>query len=494
MIAKLNRGAVLGFVRASNVGVWSAAGILLMFGLGGYAADDALRERLTEREDKRRPPQPTHFDLGGRPLTLSGEYEIGLDTRRRRVIGGTPRERDRRLVEQGLEAEAFYSFGAPLSLFAQALVNSESDKLARGNSRSDNFAERGEMWLFSENIRGSGISLDAGRLNFEDDRRWWWDGELDAVRVAYDGSRVGLDLAYAREFGPTRSDRGEIAAEEQGVHRVLGELSWDWSAGHAAELFFLQQSDRSTAGRIGQTLRRTREDDSDAKLTWLGLRFIGAFDGGSHGILGYWADAARVRGTERSIEYEDESATHSTVTEVSKRKVRGWALDVGVNWLLPMSWEPRLFVGYALGSGDATPDSGDDRTFRQSGLHANESGFGGVRRFAHYGVALEPELSNLRVFTLGAGCALLKSSSLDIVYHRYRLAERAGSLRGTALEFTLTGLDQDVGDGLDVVLGLEEWERFEFEFTVSAFRAGRAFGVDEGSKSYRGLISMRVAF
>jgi hypothetical protein len=273
-------------------------------------------------------------------------------------------------------------------------------------------------------------------------------------------------------------------------------VSWDYSAGHAAEAFFLRARDHSARGRPGEILRRNREDESDANLTWYGVRFIGAFDLGKRGVLGYWLDHARVRGRERVGEYEPlkDDASRSVVDSVSARDVRGSAIDVGVNWLLPLPWEPRVFVGYARGSGDKTPGAGSDRAFRQTGLHANESGFGGVRRFAHYGVALEPELSNLRVVTLGAGIALGKSSSLDIVFHRYQLLERAEELHNSALHFELTGLHRDLGSGLDIVLGLEEWERLEFEFTVSAFRTGRAFGTDEGHKSYRALLSMRYAF
>ncbi len=471
--------------------------LVLLGSARAYAADDELRERLTEREDKRRAPTPFSVDVAGRPLTLSGEVEIGVDSQRRRIYGTDARERDRRLFEPGVEAEAFYSFGKPLSLFAQVLFAHEKDLLTRTPGRvSEGFAERGEVWLASENIGGSNFSVEAGRLNFEDDRRWWWDGELDAVRIAHDGRAFGIDIAYGRELAPVRFDRDDIEADEDGIHRLIGEVSCDYGAGHVAEAFFLRARDHSARGRAGQILRRAREDELDANLTWYGLRFIGAFDLGERGVLGYWFDHARVRGRERVIEYEalEDDASRSVVDSVSVRGVRGSAIDVGFNWLLPLRWEPRVFVGYAQGSGDKTPAAGGDRAFRQTNLHGNESGFGGVRRFAHYGVALEPELSNLKVLTFGVGCALWKSSSLDIVYHRYQLLERAESLRDSALEFELTGLDRDLGQGVDVVLGLEEWERLEFEFTVSAFRAGRALGNEEGRNSYRALVSMRYAF
>jgi hypothetical protein len=57
-----------------------------------------------------------------------------------------------------------------------------------------------------------------------------------------------------------------------------------------------------------------------------------------------------------------------------------------------------------------------------------------------------------------------------------------------------TGKHRDLGTEIDVVLALEEWERLEFEFIASAFRAERAFGEEEGTWSYRGFLAMRIAF
>jgi hypothetical protein len=101
---------------------------------------DGLRERLTEREDKRRPPQPYHLHVGGRPLVLGGEYEAGLAGARRYVLGRRAREPDRVLLEQQIELETFYS-GAELSLFAQVDLVMEEDLLAHGRRVSDQYVE-----------------------------------------------------------------------------------------------------------------------------------------------------------------------------------------------------------------------------------------------------------------------------------------------------------------------------------------------------------------
>ena len=56
---------------------------------------DVLRERLTEREDKRRPPKPYYVHVAGRPLVVGGEHEGGLAAIRRYVLGKSPRQRNR---------------------------------------------------------------------------------------------------------------------------------------------------------------------------------------------------------------------------------------------------------------------------------------------------------------------------------------------------------------------------------------------------------------
>jgi alginate production protein len=92
---------------------------------------------------------------------------------------------------------------------------------------------------------------------------------------------------------------------------LIGEASWDWSRKHALQLFLLHQNDRSRTERPEEIVRVEREDESDARLTWLGARLIGVFDLHSRGFLGYWLDTAMVRGEERLVEYESLSARRS---------------------------------------------------------------------------------------------------------------------------------------------------------------------------------------
>ena len=459
-----------------------------------HAADEDLRLRLTEREDKRRPVEPWSTLVAGRPLTASGGLEINLESLQRRGLSNGSDQRNRLLSQQNLEAEAFYSFGGAFSIFAQFRAQKDKDYVAGAPDETTKpFLERGEMWLSSQGIAGSRINLDLGRLHFEDDRRWWWDEDLDAIRFTYEQPRFEIAVAVARELAPNRTARYVVAPEHDGIIRLIGEMSWDFRPNHALNLFLLHHRDRSRSEQFGQLTPREREDLSDGTLTWLGARVTGAFDFPPNAVIGYWFDTAWVRGRERTAQYQEISPQLSAVNQISDRIVRGNGFDLGVTLRLPVAREPRLYAGYALGSGDRPRDT-VDHSFRQSGIQANEPGFGGVRRFPQYGVLLQPELSNLKILTLGAGLSLLRSSSLDLVYHRYRLAELAQSLRTAKLDAVLTGGHHDVGTELDLILALEEWKRVEVELSAGTFRAGRAFGDGEGRRSYRGFFSVRIAF
>ncbi len=423
---------------------------------------------------------------------MSGSYEISVDNLRPANSRAELGRRDRLLLDHGVEAEAFYPLNSQWSLFAQLHLTQEKDlHSGRFERIADHYLERGEMWLCATNIGGSNFSLDIGRLDFEDDRRWW-DKKLDALRVSHKTDHVEIALAPAQEIASDRLNRADIAPEQQRVRRLIGEATWDWQRNHALQFFSLHQNDGSLRDAVGNRVDNKRRDESDAPLTWIGASASGAFDLAERGRIGYWLDAAWLRGKERRSELNLIDVDQGIVANVAQRKVRGWGFDSGVSWLIPARYETRFYAGYAYGSGDPNPGDETDRAFRQTGLATNEAGVGGAQRFPHYGIGLNPELTNLKIVTLGAGLNMLKSSSVDLVFHRYRLANSADALRNARVDGTLVG--KNVGSGIDLVITIEEWERLEFEFSVSAFRAGRGFGEEAGKRSYFGFVGMRIAF
>ena len=448
----------------------------------------SLRARLTEREDEIRVPQPLTIDFLGYPLSATLQYELAFDWIRQITRDPPSRGKSQVLFEQEAKPELFFTLGPQLSFFAQARVGMERDfPSATQQRKSRSFVERGEMWLYSEPIPGSAsLNLAVGRLDFEDDRRWWWDEDLDALRITVAGESFELSIAAGRELYPTRSDRRFVAP--------IAEASWDWRADHSIQLFALFHDDRSRTPGIGEFVSREREDAADAKLTWLGARVTGAWTSKSAGVVGYWVDTAWVRGSERALDLAAVSTTQSVVNERVDRDVRGWAFDVGATWIAPLAFEPRFTLGYARGSGDTNRHDGRDRAFRQTGLQTNAPGFGGVQSFPGYGQLLDPELSNLSVATASAGISLFNASSLDLVYHQYRQLVPTDSLRNARLNASLTGRDRDLGHGIDVVLAVEEWGQLHFELAASAFRTGAAFGTQRVHWAFGAFTALRLAF
>ena len=452
---------------------------------------DEQRTRLTGRVDENRVKQPWTIPFLGYPLSLSVQYELAMDWLR---PVAAPSSKTQRLIEQQAEAELFYTLGPSLSVLVQTrLKTQETLRTPTPSGASDFFLERGEMWLTSENILGLPLSVEIGRLDFEDDRRWWWDEDLDAVRVTLAGKTMELTLAVAQELGPTRTDRSFIEPARQGVLRVIAEANWDWDIDHTLQLFALHHNDRSPNHRIDEVVDSLREDEIDAKLTWLGARASGMWTA-KPGVFRYWVDTAGVRGEERTVNYLPLSGRQSVVDERVQRKVSGWAVDLGLTWTAPINLAPRLSLGYARGSGNKKDGGVHDSAFRQTGLNSNAPGFGGVQGFPSYGMLLDPELSNLAIVTVGIGRGLFASSSLDLVYHAYRQIEPTNSLRHSRLEAGLTGQDRRIGQGLDLVLAVEESDWVEFELTASTFRAGEAWGVRRGEWTFGGFAAVRLAF
>jgi alginate production protein len=452
---------------------------------------DELRRRLTEREDKVRTDAPLQLNVAGRPLIISGQAGVDVDYLRVPARAGPSDESDRLLAAE-LEVEAFYALDAKLAFFAQLRLTHDRARRRGGATQSATYVERGEMWLYAGDLGGTPLLLEVGRLNFEDDRRWWWDAELDAARIAYESQRVEATLAYAQEVAPSRSDRSAVDPEHARVQRWIAHATWDWAPAHALSGYALRHRDRSARAAVGQVVSTRRKDESDARLTWLGAGAAGEIERGTRGVFSYHVDAARVRGDEWLAEL-DTGSESSVVERVAYRSVRGWAFDAGLRYSVETTALPRVFVAYAWGSGSAST-AATDRSFRQTGLQTNEAGFGGVKHFAHYGAALDPELSNLRIATLGIGAAPSRSSSVDVVYHHYRLAAAATSLRGARIDAELTGSSRALGSGIDVVAAVEAAERFELSVIASTFRAGAAFGPQQGQRYWFGGLALRVAF
>lgn len=287
----------------------------------------------------------------------------------------------------------------------------------------------GEAYMYLRDLFSSGWDMQLGRQDFDEKREWLYDQELDGLRMIRSAASWRLELSATGILS-------HAPQSEQDKFNLIAYLSNNDFDRHLATF---------AISRIDQ------RDDSVA--THVGVRGWGPVGGRLEG----WFDTAFLEG---------EDATGA--------RVRGQGFDVGL--MLPFA-ERRAWVygGFAFGSGDDSSDG----TFRQTGLADNTDAFGGVTTFRYYGELFDPQLSNMTIATLGAGVRIAKSTSLDLVWHRYDQVDAQASLLESGIRRTPTGLDRQLGWEFDLVLGSRAIEGLPIEAVLGWFEPADALPGDD---------------
>ncbi len=423
-----------------------------------------------------------------RGFEFGGEYELISDNRNRFFLGERKQDNFLRL-DQELQLRAKYRHNGWISVLVEGKILGESELYDGGHSRQSVFRlERGETWVRFEKLFAADVSLKVGRQTFEEPRRWWWDDDLDALQLRYRGDSWSYEFGIAREMAPLSTLESFIDPENENVIRVLGRLDWRYASNHALALFFLHQNDLSSTPSPGATLNRNREDSSDARLWWAGLRAIGMAPVNGYGEVFYWADTAIVAGKEKLLDFTSATDRKIRVDSRDRRKVLGWAIDLGTRWASPLPLDPLFTTGFALASGDRNPDRGRDQSFRQTGLQSNDE------QFRTYGELLRPELSNLFIPVFAVEFPIFSKSHLEFAYRHFRQLYAVPFLRDARLQADPRGIKKNIGQEWMIYFGIKEWENAELELVGAAFRAGNAYGSSSGQKAYSLFLKMTYEF
>lgn len=453
------------------------------------------RPDIFTRAEEHRPAEQRIYMLFGRPLRVGGELELRsrLEVDYRLEDGAADNELQMR---PKLELETSYQISERTyaylegKLFVRSIVYEEGTS----GSSSEGFVERGEMWLYSGQMFGSPLSLQVGRQRFHERREWFWDEDLDAIRLHFDAGRLHLEGAIAERVAQISTRDDHMDPEQRNVLRLLSRADFEWADDHHFELFALHQRDTSNSHFEGEVLRSAERDESDADLTWLGVGLRGELEIDRVGEFEYWLDGATVNGDEAFTDYDVAPGGLRLVDTITDHDVRGWGFDAGATWRTSWPLRPSFTAGYARGSGDTGMIDDTDSGFRQPGLQDNNGKWYGVNRFRYYGELLRPELSNLVVTTLSLGLPILRSSSVELTYHRYRQDHRSNFLRDAELQRDPDGTSRDIGDELDVAIGLEEWTHLEIELIGAVFDAGSAFGSPDEDRAYFAELKVKYNF
>lgn len=432
---------------------------------------------VSQRPDERRAEQPFTVQMFGRPVELGMSYEGSVEQRRDFDLNGA-RNRDRDVADHELKLDARWKTDENTTWFVQGVGLSD-----RRRSRSDRTvtrqesAERGQTWVMWERLGEYPLSIQLGRIALIERRSWWWDDDLDAVRVVYALDNWKLETGLARELMRVSSDAHEIDPEQKAVKRWFGHLNVRPAPRHNLDFFWLMTDDDSRAPAPGSLFNEGEEDASDGRLRWFGMRTSGEVRFESKHRWTYRADLAVVRGREFVTGFATTPEGLLSAGATTRRSVRGFGWDLGTQWVLPGSLRPTFSLGLAQGSG-APGTAALDHSFRQTGLHENKGRVGGVKRMRYYGELLDPELSNLRIASAGFGLRLLANTSVEVVVHKYRQQFADTRIANSRLSQDPAGLSRDIGHEIDVLLASREWRQFEFTLNFSSFHPGEAFAAN----------------
>lgn len=324
---------------------------------------------------------------------------------------------------------------------------------------NDHSGSIGEAWLQWRDVNGwQGFDVTVGRQDFDDEREWIYDENLDALRLTWLRPGWRLDLS-----GSTTVNGG---SRNEASTNWIAYLSNNDSKRHLATWTLFRDIDAFTDDNGAPV-------EAEQSLYW-GARVIGKWVEDNE----VWVDFAYQTG------------------ERAGRDVSAWAYDAGTTWEPGFLEDWYFTAGYALGSGDRSA-TGTDGNFRQTGFQDNNARFGGVTSFNYYGELADFELSNMGILTLGVGKVLAPKISLDLVYHRYTQDVPLDRFSpGPSIESDLdrrpNGVDADLGSEIDLILGYRAIANWDLEVVAAMFSPGDGF--DQTDNAYLGKVQLRYRF
>ncbi len=389
-------------------------------------------------------------------------------------LGDDPAED--RLVEEDYEIEFDLEYDVSDSLylfFTVALIDETETVENSGEEEQVSGLERIRMgvgYLFGDTVQSE---LNVGRLEFESASEWWfwWDEELDGIRLESYYGDFDLMLGLAEEQARETTDDDFIDPELDDVRRAMLSLGWEVAPGQSIILYYLDQQDNSKSFQPGDTEDFDRIDEEDADLRWSGISYLGEFEFDRVGVFDIELHGAHVSGDETVYEFDDPEGGRAEVEERIEQSVSGSARGFRLGWRPAAFDDWRLILAGARGSGDASPDNNRDKSFRQTGLQGDSEIFGEL---------YQPELSNISIGLVGIEWRVASGVTLALLRYDYEQDEPAEEMRDVSIENDLTGASRDLGHEIDLILTIDKDDRLDIVLTAAEFEPGSAYGALEG--------------
>jgi hypothetical protein len=159
--------------------------------------------------------------------------------------------------------------------------------------------------------------------------------------------------------------------------------------------------------------------------------------------------------------------------DVGVQNLDAFAVDVGASVAFESTWSPKLKVGYTFATGDET------------GSLADNEGFEPLGQYRYYGHGLSPRMSNIHIFNASASVQPNDYWNLAIDYYHYIQDEMIAGMVGNPLLTdpgimkSTTGMDDNLGDEVDVSATLNYTEGVRAQVLLAYFMPGDAYGADD---------------
>lgn len=400
--------------------------ILLVFLYTAESSGQARKAR-SEGFDPNEPPETKYQILPYLTFGSQLEFELRLD-RNLDLDGST--DEDLITIEPAINLAFSFDPFSFLQAFANFKIGAEFEIEDGRNKKDRAIFEVEEAYLFFKDLFEDRFSFQIGRQQFDDERQWLYDAELDGVRAFILHWGIVTQLSFSRGGFVNRDLLRKDAGDKTNNYAVYSTYYFDEDTNIAA--YFLARDDT------------TGENNSPI--------FLGVHsDGEVASDLDYWLELAYVAGKD------------------GNNSISGFGFDLGSTYAFDVRFEPSFTLGYAYGS----------REFRQTELQGNEGDFNGVVDFLYYGEFFEPELSNMSLITAGTGINPTEETSIDLVYHYYFQTEASDELRDSNLDVEPDGINKSLGSEIDLIIGYEQKEeKLAIALSFGYFIPGSAFPSD----------------
>ncbi len=353
-----------------------------------------------------------------------------------------------------------------------------------GQSNSRAYVEVNRLSVEIPSLFNTLLSAKVGRMTFRDKQTWWYDNELDALKLFHKETLLSWELSFAGRLSDERANAGDQRVSLKGTKTVIAHLDYQYYYQHHLELFGVHENNGQDKYPLGAVVGFDNVITEYRKMSWLGARAHGEFDEQYF----YWGNIAYVKGDAQNLGFTNNADGLSQVTSVNNISANGLGFDFGG---LYKAHNYGFGFSYAYGQGE----SGSQGLFLQPSSSNNKGYILGKTRYRYYGEMLDPELSNIQILSLYAGTIAFENTYLEFNYHKYTQNIASAQLKSSNLITQTNGLSKDIGQGVDVIWGGKFDSRQEVQLIISGFFGGGAFAnVSQKKDGYRAVIDYKFSW